>query len=202
MPMEGTVKAWEKEGPRMAAGSVTHRPRRGSLRTRVAVLALSLVGVVATGRLLTGVVLARNPEAGRDGPKPVLALAGHSRMGQGIRSGFTAEASEAVHALVTAFEARRVDLFAGLVDLDYELDYHRLLHDLEGQFSRTDDIDLAMSLVSVEPLPEGFAAEVQWQKSFRVLRTGHRVHLEGLSRMIFAGEDPPRLRAIRGEMPF
>ena len=192
----------EKEGPWMAAGSAATRTRRGSLRTRIAALALSALGLVVTGRLLTGVVLARLPAAGGDGPKPVLALAGHSRLGNGIRSGFTSDAAEAVHALVTAFEARRVDLFAGLVDLDYELDYHRLLHDLEGQFSRTDDIDLAVDLVSVEPLPEGFAAEVQWQKSFRVLRTGHRVHLEGLSRLIFAGDDPPRLLAIRGEMPF
>lgn len=186
----------------MAAASPATRPRRGSLRTRLAALVLTTVGLVATGRLLTGVVLARLPGAGGDGPKPVLALAGHSRLGQGIRSGFTSDAAEAVHSLVSAFEARRVDLFASMVDLDYELDYHRLLHDLEGQFSRTDDIDLAMSLVSVEPLPEGFSAEVQWQKSFRVLRTGHRVHLEGLSRLVFAGDDPPRLLAIRGEMPF
>ncbi len=133
---------------------------------------------------------------------PTLSLAGRSRMGRGIRSGFTSEASEAVHALVSAFEARRVDVLADLVDVDYELDYHRLLHDLEAQFTRTDQIQMAMNLISVEPLPEGFSVEVDWKKTYRVRRTGHKVHEEGTSRLVFVGERDPRLMAIRGEMPF
>jgi hypothetical protein len=104
--------------------------------------------------------------------------------------------------LVRAFEAERVDVFAALVDVDYELDYHRMLHDLEGQFHRSDRIQLSMNLLSVEPLPAGFVAEVTWQKTFRVKRTGRQIHEEGSSRLFFGGGSPPRLQTIRGEIPF
>lgn len=177
--------------------------RRGSIRTRALGLLAAGILFVAGGRALTVMVLQALPAAGTAGPEPApaLALAGRTRLGGGIRSGFTADAAEAIHVLVNAFETQQVDLFAGLVDLDYELDYHRLLHDLESQFSRTDQIDMNMRVLSVEPLPEGFAAEVDWQKTFRVRRTGHRVHHEGSSRLVFAGS-PPRLLSVQGQMPF
>lgn len=178
-------------------------PGATPLGRRLAAAGLTMAVFVCLGRVATDAVRSRYPALLGGAGSPPLALAGHTRMGaRAIRSGFTADATDALHKLVRAFEARRVDLFAGLVDVDYELDYHRLLHDLESSFSRTDQIQLSMNLVSVEPLPAGFTAEVRWQKTYRVRKTGHRVHEEGSSQLVFGGEAPPRLRTIRGEMPF
>lgn len=135
---------------------------------------------------------------------PRLSMAGGFRPEpvRGIRSGFTKTATEAIHGLVEAFESERIDIFAGLVDVDYDLDYHRMLHDLESYFESHEKIRLDMQLVGVEPMAVGFAAEVKWEKTYQVRRTRHQVHQEGSARLVFSGDLPPRLKGIRGEMPF
>lgn len=175
-----------------------------SRKTRGLALCFGFLAFLVSGRLISGVLRSEKPELMAGTGAPALSMAGRSRLGssRAIRSGFTNVAQDALHELTRAFEARRVDVFASLVDVDYELDYHRMLHDLESQFQRSDQIQLSMNLLSVEPLPAGFVAEVRWQKTFRVKRTGHRVHEEGQSHLFFGDGSPPRLRTIRGEMPF
>lgn len=171
------------------------RPSRRAPRRALAIGMLA-VGVFVTGRAVGGGRnRARKPGLSMASKAPLIAR-------RQIRTGFTKDAAHAVQSLAAAFEAGQVEPFARLVDVDYEYDYHRLLHDLEAYFHRHDEIRLSMQLDTVEPLPVGFVAEVRWRKTFRVRRTRHRVHEEGAARLVFSGGDLPRLRSVRGEMPF
>lgn len=171
-------------------------------------VAVPLMAVATTAAFLSPAVLgpatpgAPTPEASASGTP--LILVGRTRLGgsQGIRTGFTSSAARAVHELVRAFEGREVEEFARLVDIEYDLDYHRMLHDLEGYFLRHDRVQMNMQLEGVEPLPVGFMAEVHWEKVHRVKKTRALVHQEGIARLFFTGGEPPRLRSVRGEMPF
>jgi hypothetical protein len=160
--------------------------------------------LLAGAALFTNGGMWRDPLAAAPGGAPRLAMAGgfQAEPARGIRSGFTKTASEAIHGLVEAFESERIDIFAGLVDVDYDLDYHRMLHDLESDFETHEKIRLDMQLVGVEPMAVGFTAEVKWEKTYQVKRTRHQVHQEGVARLVFSGDLPPRLKGIRSEMPF
>ncbi len=165
---------------------------------------LGLVALLLTGRVGTGPRRSFTvPPV--PGPGPVLFRAersGQVELPKRIRTGFTQNATRVLHALSTAFQEGSVEDFARHLDVDYEYDYHRMLHDLEAYFAQNDRISLGMELRSVEPLPSGFVAEVRWQKTFRIRKTHHQVHEEGEARLVFTGEASPRLRAVRGQMPF